>query len=94
MLDELFDLSRHFIQTCNKDYQRYFLRKYPLENRFSIIIGPRGVGKTTAIIQYLLKFTGGDPLSREAIYIQSDHFLVGKHSMYEIADRFVKEVGN
>lgn len=93
MLDELFNLSQHFIQTCNKNYQRYFLRKYPLENRFSIITGPRGVGKTTAIIQYLLQFTAGDPLSREAIYIQSDHFLVGKHSMYEIADRFVKEGG-
>jgi predicted AAA+ superfamily ATPase len=69
------------------------LKKHPLTNRFSIIIGPRGVGKTTAIIQYLLKFTGSNRFSREAMYIQSDHFLVGTHSLYEIADHFVKEGG-
>jgi predicted AAA+ superfamily ATPase len=93
MIEELFDLSQRFIQNYNRDYQRYFLKKYPLENRFSIIIGPRGVGKTTAIIQYLLMFTGNDRFSREAIYIQADHFLVSKYSLYEIADRFVKEGG-
>ncbi|MCX6584124.1 MAG: AAA family ATPase [Candidatus Aminicenantes bacterium] len=93
MIDELYDLSQHFILNYNRNYQRYFMGKYPLENRFSIITGPRGVGKTTAIIQYLLKFIGGDRFNKDAIYIQADHFLVGKHSMYEIADRFVKNNG-
>lgn len=64
-----------------------------MENRFSIIIGPKGVGKTTAIIQYLLKFTGNDRFSKNAIYIQADHFLLGQRSLYEIADQFVKEGG-
>jgi predicted AAA+ superfamily ATPase len=93
MLEELFDLSQRFIENYNRDYHRYFLKKYSLENRFSIIIGPKGVGKTTAIIQYLLKFTGNDKFSKNAIYIQADHFLVGQRSLYEIADQFVKEGG-
>ncbi|MCK4760773.1 MAG: ATP-binding protein [Candidatus Aminicenantes bacterium] len=93
MLEELFDLSQRFIRNYHRDFQRYFLKKYALENRFSIIIGPKGVGKTTVIIQYLLKFAAGDRLSKDIIYIQADHFVVGKHSLYEIADRFVKEGG-
>lgn len=93
MIDELFDLSQSFIHNYNRNFRRYFLKKYSMENRFSIIIGSKGVGKTTAIIQYLLTFTDNDRLSREAIYIQADHFVVGKHSLYEIADQFVKEGG-
>jgi predicted AAA+ superfamily ATPase len=93
MIEELFDLSRSFIESCYREYRRYFLQKYPLENRFSIVIGPKGVGKTTAIIQYLLDFTKGDRFSREAIYVQADHFVVGRHSLYEISDEFVKNGG-
>ncbi|MCP5053964.1 MAG: ATP-binding protein [bacterium] len=93
MLDQLFDLSQRFIENYNRRYRRYFLKKYPLENRFSIIIGPKGVGKTTAIIQYLLEFVNNDPFSRKAVYVQADHFLVGQLSLYEIADQFVKEGG-
>jgi predicted AAA+ superfamily ATPase len=58
MIDEFFDLSRRFIANYNREYTRYFVKKNTLENRFSIIIGPKGIGKTTAIIQYLLKFAG------------------------------------
>ena len=52
MIDNLFELSRQFLKNYNRPYKRYFLHQYPLENRFSIIIGPRGTGKTTAIIQH------------------------------------------
>lgn len=93
MIDELFKLSRSFIRNYKRDFQRYFLKKYPLENRFSIIIGAKGVGKTTAVIQYLLKFTNNDEFSNKAIYIQADHFLVGNYSLYEIVDEFVKNGG-
>lgn len=93
MIEELFDLSRDFIDSYHRDYRRYFLKKHLLENRFSIITGPRGVGKTTSIIQYLLTFAGNDRFSREVLYVQSDHFLVGMRSLYEIAEPFVKDGG-
>lgn len=93
MLGQLFELSQRFIENYNREYHLNFIGKYPLENRFSIILGPKGVGKTTAIIQYLLVFTEGDIFSRKALYIQSDHFLVGQASLYEIADQLVKEGG-
>ena len=88
MPEDLYTLSRHFLRSNNRPYRRYFLRNNPLKNRFSIIIGPRGVGKTTAMIQHLLSKYGGDIHTDKALYIPVDHFAVGKSSLYEMAENF------
>lgn len=88
MIEELFRLSQNFIRINNRGYVRYFLRTYPLKNRFSIVVGQRGVGKTTAIIQHILSSYKNDVFTNSALYIQADHFLVGGHSLYEIAEQF------
>lgn len=90
MLDDLFSLSQTFIRIRNREFKRYFLREHPLTNRFSIIIGQRGIGKTTAMIQHLLGSCGNDLYTRKALYLQADHFLVAQSSLYEIADEFYK----
>jgi len=53
MLEILFIKSQNFIRLNNLDYQRYFIRSEKLEHRLSIILGPRGIGKTTTIAQYM-----------------------------------------
>ena len=88
MIEELFSLSQNFIRINNRGYVRYFLRTYPLNNRFSIVVGQRGVGKTTAIIQHILSSYKNDIFTNSALYIQADHFLVGGRSLYEIAEQF------
>jgi predicted AAA+ superfamily ATPase len=88
MIDNLFKLSRQFLRNYNRPYKRYFLHQYPLENRFSIIIGPRGTGKTTAIIQHLLSKYDDDFFTREALYVPVDHFIIAGHNLYGIAEEF------
>lgn len=88
METDLLSLSRYFLGHSDRPYRRYFLRKYPLESRFSIIIGPRGVGKTTAMIQHLMSRYDGDIYTEKALYVPIDHFAVGKSSLYEIAEDF------
>ena len=88
MIDNLFELSRQFLRNYNRPYKRYFLHQYPLENRFSIIIGPRGTGKTTAIIQHLLSKYDDDFFTRKALYVPVDHFMVAGNNLYEIAEEF------
>lgn len=90
MLDDLFSLSQTFLRIRNRAFQRSFLDDHQLTNRFTIIIGQRGIGKTTVMIQHLLADQGGDLFTRKALYLQSDHFLVGRSSLYEIADDFHK----
>ncbi len=88
MLDDLYSLSRTFIKLRNRPFRRSFLADHPLTARLSIIIGQRGIGKTTAMIQHLLESSDNDPLTDKALYLQADHFLMANRSLYEIAEDF------
>ncbi|MEA3455796.1 MAG: AAA family ATPase [Campylobacterota bacterium] len=92
MLEELFQLSQSYRTNYQQEYMRYFLKKESLSNRFSIISGQRGIGKTTAIIQYITQHYP-DLYTTKALYVQADHFVLGNHTLYEIADMFVKMGG-
>lgn len=90
MLEELFIKSRDFIALNNQSYKRYFLITQPLEHRLSIIIGPRGIGKTTTIAQYMsLHYK-----EHEALYVNLDDIQnTTQFSMTEIAEEFVLNGG-
>ncbi|KPA13333.1 AAA ATPase [Candidatus Magnetomorum sp. HK-1] len=92
-MDALFQLSHFFLKTYNQPYQRYLLKRHPFTNRFSIIVGPRGAGKTTLIIQYLASWTKNYLRSSEILYVPVDHFSVGKQPIYEIAENFYNHGG-
>ena len=88
MLDDIFRISREFLKTFDRPYKRYFLAKYRLASRFSIITGQRGAGKTTAMIQKILSMYHDDIFTKNALYVPVDHFVVGNRSLYEIAEEF------
>lgn len=92
-LEDIYALSRHFITIKNQSYKRYFIRKIPLKHRLSILLGQRGVGKTTMLIQYLLDYAKSDKYSPKILYVQADHFLVANASLYEIAEKFYNSGG-
>ena len=54
------------------------------------IIGSRGVGKTTFILQYLKEL---DVPFEKKLYFSADHFQAVKYSLYEIAEEFSKQGG-
>ena len=87
MIDDLFALSQSFLRLRDRSFQRYFLKSHPLSTRFSLIVGQRGVGKTTVIIQHILA-TYQDLFTPKALYVQTDHFCVGSRSLYDIAEEF------
>lgn len=88
MLDDLRKLSIHFLSMRNTPYRRYLLRTADFSHRLSILIGQRGVGKTTTLVQNLLSRVGGDILDPRILYIQADHFQIGLTSLYAIAEHF------
>lgn len=90
MLEELFIKSREFIALNNQSYKRYFITTQPLEHRLSIIIGPRGIGKTTTIAQYMsLHYK-----EHEALYVNLDDIgNAVQFTMIDIAEEFVLNGG-
>ena len=93
MLDDLFALSREMIRILNRPYERYFIRGVVLKGRCSIIAGKRGIGKTTTLVQHLLKRDADVQTSRKTLYVPVDHFAVRSIPLYEIARDFVQQGG-
>lgn len=88
MYDNLKLESKKFLTRNNLEYKRYFIRENKIKHRLTIITGSRGVGKTTTIAQYIHSHS-----DLEALYVSMDSFLVGKLSMYEIAQEFTQNGG-
>jgi predicted AAA+ superfamily ATPase len=82
------ELSRRYLEIRRQPYCRAYLQEKVFEHRLSILLGQRGVGKTTSIIQYLLDYVDQDILSPKILYVPADHFLLGNMSLYEIAAQF------
>lgn len=90
MLEELFIKSRDFININNQEYKRYFIRTKKLEHRLSIIIGSRGIGKTTTVAQYISE----NYKESEALYVNLDDIEnTSKYTMTQIAEEFVLNGG-
>ena len=93
LMDEFYQLSQKFLLARNQVYRRYFIRKTSLSERMSILVGQRGIGKTTLLVQYLLDYAQGDLFSPKILYVPSDHFSLGNTTIYTIAEQFVQNGG-
>ncbi|MCD4758206.1 MAG: AAA family ATPase [Arcobacteraceae bacterium] len=90
MLEELFIKSRDFININNQEYKRYFVTTKQLEHRLSIIIGSRGIGKTTTVAQYISE----NYKDNKALYVNLDDIEnTSKYTMTQIAEEFVLNGG-
>ncbi len=49
----LYQRFETLLQNTTTDFKRYLYEKVAWDNRMIGIIGPRGVGKTTMILQYI-----------------------------------------
>lgn len=93
MLDDLFELSRHLVRQAQRPYRRYLMRDATFRGRCTIIIGQRGVGKTTCLVQHLAETFPDYATSRKCLYLPADHFLVARTPLYEIVRAFVNQGG-
>lgn len=88
MRESLLQLSQELIELNARKFRRYFIQTVELTHRLSILVGQRGVGKTTTQIQYLLDYVKGDRFSDKILYVPVDHFTVQNTSLFEIAETF------
>ncbi|MEN4053419.1 MULTISPECIES: AAA family ATPase [Sulfurimonas] len=87
MLEELRDYQRKLFKRVDFKYKRYF-HTLNLDKKLVGILGARGVGKTTFLIQYLKELDL--PFSKK-LYISAD--IITIPSLYEVAEAFSKEEG-
>ncbi len=66
-------------------YKRYFYDVVDFQDKMVGILGSRGVGKTTFILQYLKEL---DIAKEKKLYFSADTILLSNHSLFEIAESF------
>jgi predicted AAA+ superfamily ATPase len=71
------------------DFKRYIYNEIAWGDRMLGIVGPRGVGKTTMLLQYIKENLD----INETLYVQADDPYFAGHTIIELADNFVKERG-
>ncbi len=71
------------------NFRRYMFDRINWNNRMVGLTGPRGVGKSTLMLQYMLSQTS----RKEMLYVTADHMWFSNHTLVELADIFVKSGG-
>lgn len=85
-MDRLFEYSHKLINEADTSFVRYMYDQINWKNRMIGLIGPRGVGKTTLVLQYIKQNL---ELS-ETLYVTAEDFYFVDHRLTELADLFVK----
>lgn len=70
-------------------FHRYMYDQISWESRMFGLVGPRGVGKSTMLLQYIKEHR----TERRMMYVVADHLYFSSHTLVETVDEFVKEAG-
>lgn len=77
------------LQNTTSDFKRYLYHKVSWDSRMTGIIGARGVGKTTMVLQYIKENLD----HKKALYVSADDMYFGENSLFDVADTFYKNAG-
>jgi len=88
-LEKFFDIQNRIASTTPLSFKRSLYNKIPWQKRMLGIYGPRGVGKTTMILQYCIENLKQD----EYLYLSGDNPFVSIEGIYNIGDYFFKYGG-
>ena len=92
-IDTIYNCSRDFLSSLNQKYKRSFSNFSLDDARMIILLGQRGVGKTTTLIQYLLQYSKNDIDSHNILYLPVDHVLFANNSLFNVAKYFYDHGG-
>ena len=88
-MESLFQYSNQLVTQVNETFERYAHSNINWQNRLIGLIGPRGVGKTTLILQYIKK----NLEVSKTLYVTTEDFYFATNTLIDLADRFVKYGG-
>lgn len=88
-MEKLFEYSNRLINEVDTSFFRYLYNQINWQNRMIGLIGPRGVGKTTLVLQYIKQNLN----PAETLYITVEDFYFVNNRITELVDTFVKYGG-
>lgn len=77
------------LRKITTNFYRYRYSQIDWESQLVGITGPRGVGKSTMVLQYIKNHLSDG----QHLYVSADHIYFTTHTLIELADQFVKNGG-
>lgn len=87
----LISFMREQLRLITLDFKRYMYDKMPWEARLVGLMGPRGVGKSTMVLQHIKEMSESD--LDKALYVSADHSYFTTNTLADTAAEFVREGG-
>jgi predicted AAA+ superfamily ATPase len=85
-MDRLIEIYGKLLDRTKTAFHRYAFADINWENRMIGITGPRGVGKTTLVLQHIKEQLD----KSKALYVNADDFYFANHRILDLADAAVK----
>ncbi len=90
MIRGFFSTYKRLLQNTNYKHHRYIYKDFNTDNRLTGLIGPRGTGKTTLLLQYINeKIENKD----DCIYVSIDHIYFSKNNLLEFINELYDDYG-
>ena len=88
-MDKLFEQFHKLLKETSTGFFRYIYAEINWKSRMIGLTGPRGVGKTTLVLQHIKKNLN----PAETLYVTAEDFYFADNKLIDLADVFVKRGG-
>jgi len=89
ILEALYQKFEILLRNTPLDFKRYLFDEISWDSRMLGIIGQRGVGKTTMILQYIKESLD----IKKTLYVSADDLYFAENRLIDLADDFYKNAG-
>ena len=90
MIGGFISTYKRLLQNTNYQHHRYIYKDFNLNNRLTGLIGPRGTGKTTLLLQYINeKIENKD----DCIYVSIDHIYFSNNKLLDFINELYDDYG-
>lgn len=88
-MEQLIASYKRILKITTSEFHRYLYDKVNWNGRLVGIVGARGVGKTTMILQYIKENLDVNT----SLYVNAEHIYFASHTLFDLADEFCKMGG-
>lgn len=85
-MEQLQSTFHKLLRETSTKFHRYMYDRINWSARMVGLMGPRGIGKTTLVLQYIKE----NLPQNESLYVQAEDFYFASHRLIDIADDFSK----
>lgn len=89
IMETLYRAYRTLLNNTSTDFVRYLHDQIEWDSRLIAILGARGIGKTTMLLQHIKQYDNID----ETLFVTADDLYFSEHRIFDLAMEFYQHGG-